>query len=87
MHLALFLLCKRHQMMLLLTLASDHLLLQALLAVFSAHLTSLATMAAFLASLAASLVTLEGHFAFAEILAPSRTLYGFLECPPIFPVF
>ena len=84
--------------MLLLTLASDHLLLQALLTNFSAHLTfkaadlaiivaSLATMTAFLATLDASLVTLEGHHAFAEVFAPSRTLYSPLECPRIFPVF
>ena len=68
--------------MLLLTLASDHFFLQALLAIFSAHLTSkaadlaitvasLATVTAFLATLATSLVTLEGHLAFAEVLAPS----------------
>ena len=78
--------------MLLLTLASDHLLLQALLAIFSAHLTSkaadlaimvasLATMTAFLATLAVSLVTLRGHHDFVEVLAPSRTLYSPLECP------
>jgi len=69
----------------LLALASEHLLHQALLAIPWAYLTSkaadlasmvasLATKMASLATLAASLATLEGHLASSKVLSPYRTL-------------